>query len=84
MFSSTDGDLALLKNSVTHSCGWCVHQMRGSGLFNGGGLVDFKGQILFQSNGEQDNIYQDDNIDRGVIDIGRGGAIYNADDGVIT
>lgn len=58
--------------------------MRGSGLFNGGGLVDFTTDVLFRSNGEQDNIWKDDDIDRTVMDHGYGGAIYNDNEGVIT
>lgn len=58
--------------------------MRGSGLFNEGGLLNFEGETLFQRNGEQDNIWnEDDSINRDVFDVGRGGAIYNADKGVI-
>lgn len=59
--------------------------MRGSGLFNNGGQVNFEAEASFGRNGDQDSIWnENDVVDRSILDHGYGGAIYNDDEGVIT
>ncbi|CAM9605939.1 unnamed protein product [Hapterophycus canaliculatus] len=50
-----------------------AYDLRGGGLYNGGGVVDFNGGSLFDGNGAS-----------GSGDGGQGGAIYNGDEGVVT
>lgn len=50
-----------------------MYQLRGGGLFNGGGVVSFNGGSLFDTNTASSS-----------GDGGQGGAIFNTHEGVVT